>query len=219
MRIISAADINYFAPIVDKFRATRPYVKIDYTVASSTQIMQAIYTEKQPFDLVISSAMDLHTKLANDGFARKHNSTFTQLLPNWAVWNDMVFAFTQEPAGIVISNKLFERRAIPKNRQELINTLRQSPKWFKDRVGTYNIRKSGVGYLFATQDALASDTYWRLKEGIGTLDPKLYCCASDMINDVVDGTLAIAFNVLASYAEKIHMLVNLQLYCPQISRR
>lgn len=202
LRIISTADINYFAPIIDTFRNTHPDVKIDYTVASSTQVMQAIYTEKQPFDVVISSAMDLQTKLANDGFARKHTSTFTQNLPNWAVWNDMVFAFTQEPAGIVISNKLFEGRAIPKNRQELINTLRQSPKRFEGRVGTYDIRKSGVGYLFATQDARASDTYWRLTEVMGTLDPKLYCCASDMINDVVDGTLAIAYNVLASYAEK-----------------
>ena len=202
LRIISTADISYFAPMINSFRATRPDVTIDYTVASSTQVMQAIYDEKQPFDLAISSAMDLQIKLANDGYARKHTSYSAQDLPNWAVWNDMVFAFTQEPAGFVISKKLFEGYAIPKNRQELINTLRQNPKKFEGRVGTYDIRKSGAGYLFATQDARASDTYWRLTEVMGTLDPRLYCCASDMIDDVVDGTLAIAYNVLASYAEQ-----------------
>jgi hypothetical protein len=177
-------------------------VTIDYTVASSTEVMDGISREKQPFDIVISSAMDLQTKLANDGFARNHTSPATQDLPDWAVWNDMVYAFTQEPAGFVISNALFEGLPIPQNRQQLITALRQNPNRFKGRVGTYDIRKSGAGYLFATQDARASDTYWRLTEVMGTLDPTLYCCASEMIDDVVNGDLAVAYNVLASYAEK-----------------
>jgi iron(III) transport system substrate-binding protein len=164
--------------------------------------MDAIVREKQPFDIVISSAMDLQTKLANDGLAREHISPTTQNLPDWAVWNDMVYAFTQEPAGFVISNALFDGLPIPQNRQKLITALRQNPNRFKGRVGTYDIRKSGAGYLFATQDARVSDTYWRLTEVMGRLDPTLYCCASEMITDVVNGDLAVAYNVLASYAEK-----------------
>ncbi|MGA0371789.1 MAG: ABC transporter substrate-binding protein [Paracoccaceae bacterium] len=202
LRIISTADINYFTPMIDAFRRFRSDVVIEYTVASSTEIMRAVYDEKQPFDIAISSAMDLQTKLANDGLARKHSSSLTQNLPDWAVWNDMVYAFTQEPAGFVISNKILEGLQTPQNRQQLINTLRQNPEIFRDRVGTYDIRKSGAGYLFATQDARVSDTYWRLTEVMGTLRPKLYCCASEMIQDVIDGNLAIAYNVLASYAEK-----------------
>ena len=202
IRIVSTADINYFKPMIKAFRVFRPDVAIDYTVASSTDITAAITSENQPFDLVISSAMDLQTKLANDGFARKHNLAAAQNLPKWAVWNDMVYAFTQEPAGFVISNALFDGLPIPQNRQQLITTLRQNPDRFKGRVGTYDIRKSGAGYLFATQDARASDTYWRLTQVMGTLDPALYCCASEMIDDVVNGELAVAYNVLASYAEK-----------------
>ena len=202
IRIVSTADINYFKPMIKAFRAFRPDVAIDYTVASSTDITAAITSKTQPFDLVISSAMDLQTKLANDGFARKHNSSAAQNLPKWAVWNDMVYAFTQEPAGFVISNALFDGLPIPQNRQQLITTLRQNPDRFIGRVGTYDIRKSGAGYLFATQDARASDTYWRLTQVMGTLDPALYCCASEMIDDVVNGDLAVAYNVLASYAEK-----------------
>lgn len=202
IRILSTADINYFTPVIESFRAFRPDLAIDYTVASSTEVMDAIVREKQPFDIVISSAMDLQTKLANDGLAREHISPTTQNLPDWAVWNDMVYAFTQEPAGFVISNALFDGLPIPQNRQKLITALRQNPNRFKGRVGTYDIRKSGAGYLFATQDARVSDTYWRLTEVMGRLDPTLYCCASEMITDVVNGDLAVAYNVLASYAEK-----------------
>ena len=146
--------------------------------------------------------MDLQTKLANDGLAQRHSSGQTQDLPDWAVWNDMVFAFTQEPAAFVVSNAAFAGLPLPANRQELINTLRQNPEIFEGRVGTYDIRVSGSGYLFATQDARTSDTYWRLTEVMGTLDPELYCCTSDMIEDVANGKLAIAYNVLASYAEQ-----------------
>jgi iron(III) transport system substrate-binding protein len=78
--------------------------------------------------------------------------------------------------------------------------LRQSPDAFAGRVGTYDVRQSGLGYLFATQDARVSETYWRLTEVLGALDAKLFCCSSDMIDAVVSGELAVAYNVLGSYA-------------------
>lgn len=202
LRVISTADISFFEPMIQSFRSVYPNVVVDYTVASSAEVMRALYDEGEQFDLAISSAMDLQTKLANDGLALRHNSALAQTLPDWAVWNEMVFAFTQEPAGIVISNKAFEGLPLPENRQQLITTLRQNPEIFNGRVGTYDVRQSGAGYLFATQDARASDTYWRLTEVMGTLDPQLYCCTSDMISDVASGDLALAYNVLASYAEQ-----------------
>ena len=57
-----------------------------------------------------------------------------------------------------------------------------------------------MGYLFATQDARATETYWRLTEVMGQLETNLYCCSSDMIDDVVSGNIDIAYNVLGSYA-------------------
>ena len=202
LRIISTADITFFEPMIQSYLVEHPGIAVDYTVASSSELMRALYEEQSTFDLAISSAMDLQTKLANDGLARRQSAGQAQGLPDWAVWNDMVFAFTQEPAAIVISNKAFEGLPLPENRQQLINTLRQNPDIFQGHVGTYDIRKSGAGYLFATQDARVSDTYWRLTEVMGALSPKLYCCTSDMIEDVASGDLAIAYNVLASYAEK-----------------
>ena len=200
LRILSTADIDFFKPMILSFLASRPETAIDYTVASSTELQKAIVEEGQAFDVVVSSAMDLQTKLANDGLAQRYKSEATGSLPEWAVWNDMLFAFTQEPAAIVVSKTGFKDIPLPNSRNDLINLLRQHPEIFRSRVGTYDVRQSGLGYLFATQDTRASEIYWRLMEVMGGLDAQLYCCSSDMIDAVKSGDLLIAYNVLGSYA-------------------
>ncbi len=200
LRVISTADIGFFEPMIASYLSTQPDVAIEYTVASSTELQRAIVEEGQAFDMAISSAMDLQTKLANDGWAQRHVSDETEALPNWAVWNDMLFAFTQEPASTVVSKSAFGDLPIPENRQDLINLMRQYPDLFRNKVGTYDVRQSGLGYLFATQDTRASETYWRLTEVMGGLGVRLYCCSSDMIDAVKSGELLIAYNVLGSYA-------------------
>lgn len=199
LRIISTADIGFFEPMIQSYLAERSDVAIDYIVASSTDLMQAVQDPENTFDIAISSAMDLQTKLANDGYALRHVSDATEYLPNWAKWNDMLFAFTEEPATIVVSKRAFEGRTIPGTRHDLIETLRREPERFQGRVGTYDVRQSGLGYLFATQDTRASETFWRLAEVLGALDVQLYCCSAEMIDDVKSGDLLIAYNVLGSY--------------------
>lgn len=200
LRILSTSDVDFFAPTVLSYLEQDPETKIVYTVASSSQIMQAMLQDKSNFDLVISSAMDLQMKLVNDGYAQSHKSEITRALPEWAIWNDSLFAFTQEAAVVILSNTAFDLIERPQTREEIIAMLRENPEVFSNRIGTYDIRQSGLGYLFATQDARASDTYWRLTEVIGQLNARLYCCSSDMIEDVLNGTIDIAYNVLGSYA-------------------
>lgn len=200
LRILSTADIDYFAPVILAFLEAQPGMRVDYTVASSTELMRALHEEGQAFDLAISSAMDLQTKLANDGLARRHTPAISATLPDWAVWNGMVFAFSQEPATIVLSRAAFDGLPLPTDRQSLLSVLRRHPERFRGRVGTYDIETSGLGYLFATQDARQSETFWRLTEVMGGLGLRLYCCSSYMIRDVRNGRLAVAYNVLGSYA-------------------
>ena len=144
--------------------------------------------------------MDLQVKLANDGFAKTYKPNIDITIPSCSIWNNMIFGFTQEPAAIVISKTAFKHDHFPRTRQELINKLRENPDRFKRRMGTYDLRRSGLGYLFATQDARATETYWRLTEVMGQLETNLYCCSSNMIEDVVSGEIDIAYNVLGSYA-------------------
>ncbi|NNE87601.1 MAG: extracellular solute-binding protein [Silicimonas sp.] len=201
LTIISTADRDVFEPIILAFQKQNQTISVDYTITGTTELMKAISEEKAQFDLVISSAMDLQTKLANDGFARSYSSPATQALPDWAKWRDQLFAFTQEPAVLIVSKKAFPDGNIPTSRGDLIALLRDAPERFRGRIGTYDVRTSGFGYLMATQDARISETFWRLLEAMGRLEAKLYCCSGDMLRDVREGKLALAYNVLGSYAE------------------
>ncbi len=199
LHVISTADLEVFEPYLLAFQAARPDLTIDYTVASSAELHRAI-RNGAVFDLALSSAMDLQFQLANDGYAQRHQSDRTLALPNWAKWRDLIFAFTAEPAVMVLSTERFAGLPVPTTRQELVGVLRQHPDVFAGAIGTYDVRESGLGYLFATQEARSTDAYWRLSEVMGRLEPQLYCCSGQMIDDVTEGKLALAYNVLGSYA-------------------
>lgn len=199
IKVLSTADLDVFEPFVVQFQREQPEIGIDYFVASSTEVHAAIEAGDS-FDVAISSAMDLQFQLANDGAAQPYTSAVTQALPVWARWRDQVFAFTAEPAVTVISRDRFADLPRPKTRQELIALLRENPDVFADSIGTYDVRQSGLGYLFATQEARNSDTFWRLSELMGQQGAVFYCCSAQMIDDVGAGKLALAYNVLGSYA-------------------
>ncbi len=200
LRIISTTDTAILAPLIESFLQKHPGTAVDYTVANSSEVMKAVLKGEEQFDVALSSAMDLQTKLANDGFTRPHQSAFTALIPDWGKWRDHVFAFSLEPASVVVSAAGFRGRDIPRTRQDLIALMRAEPERFLGKVGTYDVALSGLGYLFATQDARTSETYWRLMEVTGSLEPVLYCCSASMIEDIAVGEILIAYNVLGSYA-------------------
>ncbi|MGR3623973.1 ABC transporter substrate-binding protein [Pseudophaeobacter sp.] len=196
-RILSSTDTSFFAPIIASYLLDHPRTSVEYLVAGTAEIDRIFRDSPGGFDLVISSAMDLQFKLTNDGYAQPISDLST---PEWAQWRHSLFAFTVEPAAIVINRAAFAGQALPQTRQELIEALRARPAVFRNRLGTYDIRQSGLGYLFATQDARASETYWRLMEVMGNLDTHLYCCSGEMIDDLASGEIAVAYNVLGSYA-------------------
>ena len=197
LRSISSTDTSLFEPIIESFISYYPDVAVEYLVTATANIDEVFRANPAAFDLVISSAMDLQLKIANDGLARPVPNVSH---PSWAQWRQTLFAFTSEPATIAINRAALAGYSIPNTRQELIESLRARPEIFRNRVGTYDVRQSGLGYLFATQDARASETYWRLMEVMGALDVRLYCCSGAMIDDLADGTIAVAYNVLGSYA-------------------
>lgn len=197
LRIISSTDTDLFAPLIEAFVAEYPEIAIEYLATGTTDLDRHLRADPEAYDIAISSAMDLQLKLVNDGFALELAEISH---PSWAQWRQSLFAFTSEPAAIVLNRAAFEGLPIPQSRQELIEALRARPHVFRNRVGTYDVRQSGLGYLFATQDARASETFWRLMEIMGGLDVRLYCCSGDMIDDLTDGTIAVAYNVLGSYA-------------------
>lgn len=200
--VLSTTDLAAFQPLIDGFLARNPALGLRYTVASSNEVFRAVAEDAAPYDLVISSAMDLQMKLANDGLAAAVPGMGAAAgLPPWAVWRDRLFGLAQEPVVLVLHrDALAGGLPVPRTRRDLITLLRDHPDRFRGRIGTYDPKTSGAGFLFATQEARQSDAFWRLAEVMGRLDARLYCCTSDMLADLTAGRLLLAHNVLGSYA-------------------
>ncbi len=200
VQVLSTTDTDIATPLIEAFLITRPDLSVRYVMASSREVFAAIADEGAAFDLVISSAMDLQMKLANDGFAAAHVSDAASALPQWARWRDRLFGFALEPVVTVVSRRGLDGLPIPQTRRDLIALLRENPDRFAGRIATYDPRISGAGYLFAAEDARQSDAFWRLAEVMGRLETRLYCCSVDMIEDLAAGDILIAYNVVGSYA-------------------
>lgn len=201
LEIIATAETELFAPVIEAYLDRTPGLRIRYSEAPSVDAFRAISEAGAAYDLVISSAMDLQVKLANDGYALSVAPRGAETLPLWARWRDLVFAVAQEPAVVVIHDDVVAGgRSPPRSRHELIDLLRENPERFDGRIGTYDPVTSGVGYMFATQDARAGDSFWRLSEVLGRLNVRLFCCSFDMLEAVRSGELLVAYNVIGSYA-------------------
>ena len=204
LRIIGSTDLAVMVPIIKRFQSRHGNVSIYYAQASTVDCYQEVISQSAaPYDLVISSSMDLQVKLVNDGYAQHHRSATTRQLPDFMRWRDQVFGFTDEPISIIYNKEKLQLDVLPDTRFALVEYLRGNAAMFMGRIQTYDINQSGAGYLFATQDSLRSDTFWRLMEVFGALDTRLSCCSSNMIEAVRSGEALLAYNVVGSYIKDI----------------
>ncbi|MEH0072316.1 ABC transporter substrate-binding protein [Pannonibacter sp. Pt2-lr] len=197
---MSSTDIDVFQPVIEGYIQEHPSIAIHYIVSPSQGLYDAVAKDGEVFDLVISSAMDLQMKLANDGLTQPLRQEIIAARPSWARWRDRLVGVAQEPAVVLLADEaLAGGLQVPRTRRDLINLMRDNPERFRGRIGTYDPAVAGAGYLFAAQDARMSDTFWRLAEVMGRLDARLYCCSGEMIADIQTKKLLIAYNVLGSY--------------------
>jgi two-component system sensor histidine kinase TctE len=189
------------APVIHGFQAENPEIEVRYRLYETTPLYQeAVAAAEASPDLLVSSAMDLQVKLANDGYTQPHASVAAQRLADWAVWRDEVFGFTLEPAVIVYNVDALAPGEVPRSHQDLTRLLERSPEKFRGKVATYDIGTSGVGYLFATTESTLSANFWRLTRAFGVVKTRLFCCTEDMLESVTRGESLIAYNALGSYA-------------------
>jgi two-component system sensor histidine kinase TctE len=202
LTVAGATDTGHFAHFIRDFQAMRPEVKVVYVEMDTIRLYDAVVAGTLPpsTDLIVSSAADLQVKLANDGYARAHESDVTARLPAWARWRSEVFGFTYEPAVIVYNNQLVPEAERPRSHLALTELLEREPERFRGRVGTYDIAQSGVGHLLAMQDAQISSNFWRLVRAFGRVDAELGDSSPQILDLVEEGELALGYNVLGSYA-------------------
>lgn len=204
--IYSTTDTAAFAPVIADFKAVQPDVDIHYVELDAHPLNERYLAETasghDKADILLSAAMDLQVKLVNDGYAAPHRSANAEALPSWARWRNEIFGLTFEPVVMVANEEGLKGHPIPSSRFELAQTLRNDPAFWRDRIGTYDVRASSTGYLLATQDARLSSEFGPLVQAMGGAHVKTYPNSSPLLRDVESGKLLLGYNVLGSYAKQ-----------------
>jgi iron(III) transport system substrate-binding protein len=204
LTLYSTLDTAVFEPLVVDFQRLHPGIGVRYENLDATpQYERYVREEKAGIhraDLLISTSMDLQVKLVNDGYAARHVSLSAGALPNWARWRDEAFGFTFEPAVMVFNREAMRGRPIPQSRAELIDQIRKDPAFWRGRIGTYDISKSSVGYLLASQDVRHSSEFGALVEAFGDVDLQVEEHTATLLERIETGELVAGYNLLGSYA-------------------
>lgn len=202
LTILGVTDTPLFAQFVAGFQLRWPGVSVIYEETDSVPLYERFLagdTDPKP-DLVISSASDLQVKLANDGYALAYDSPYLAQLPEWAHWRNELFGFTFEPAVIIYNPDLIGTDEVPRTHLTLAELLENQTSRFRGKIATYDIGVSGVGYLLAAQDQTISSNFWRLAAAFGRVNAQFSGSSPAILNGVADGSLALGYNVLGSYA-------------------
>ncbi|ALN74462.1 extracellular solute-binding protein [Aureimonas sp. AU20] len=201
LRILGATDTGLFSHLIRAFQRERPDIAITYEEDESRTVYDRLVAPgASPPDLVVSSASDLQVKLVNEGLARAYQPPRLAGIPDWAHWRSEVFGFSFEPAVIVYNRNLMSDAEAPRTHLQLAELLEREPRRFAGRVGTYDVARSGVGYLLATQDQAISSYFWRLAAAFGRTQVQLSASSPAILDRLVTGDLAIGYNIIGSYA-------------------
>jgi two-component system sensor histidine kinase TctE len=201
LSIAGPTDTVVFAEIARQFQRSWPDVAIVYRELNGFELYRDVVAGKlASTDVLVSSAIDLQVRLANDGYALPHVSRHADSIPAWARWRTEVFGFTFEPIVIVYNPTRFTPQTVPRSRQALLNLLETELPRFDNRVGSYDIATSGLAYLLASQDAVVSSNFWGLANALGRAHVHLHSTAAAILDEIEDGRLDLAYNVLGSYA-------------------
>lgn len=205
LRIAGAMDTEAMLPLITDFQALNPGITVEYTDYITNSLYEdadsACRSGDTIADILVSSSVDHMVRLANDGCAIRHTSVQTDQVPEWTQWRNEVYGFTYEPAVLVYHADHVSADDAPRSHSELADLLRRKPDVYFQRLGTYDLRSSGIGYLLAFLDAQqASTIYGRLLESMSRVGAVLYCCNSDVLRAIEAERLYIGYNILGSYA-------------------
>ncbi|MDO1583687.1 ABC transporter substrate-binding protein [Rhizobium oryzicola] len=204
LQVYSSLDEPLAAPMIKAFQAANPEVAVRYEDMLTGEIYDRIVREtdsgQKTADFAFSSAMDLQVKLANDGYAQPSRLALSARWPGWANWRDTAYALTFEPAVFVYHKPSFQAETPPSTRAEFVQYLQAKGESIFGRIGTYDIERSGVGFLFMSRDQEQFDDIWTVVRAMGVAGVKLYSTSQAILERVADGRFVMGYNILGSYA-------------------
>ncbi|MEO8537023.1 MAG: ABC transporter substrate-binding protein [Betaproteobacteria bacterium] len=202
--VYSALDTKAAQPLIKDFNALYPDIKVEYNDMNSTEMYNRFIAESASgqgsADVMWSSAMDLQVKLVDDGQAMAYASPEAPKLPSWAVYKNMAYGTTYEPAVFIYNKRLVTGDEIPQDHTAFVKLLETKTEKFKGKVTTYDIEKSGVGFMFVVQDTKYYPGMKDLEREFGATSYRVYSSTGNMLEKVSSGEHLLGYNVLGSYA-------------------
>ncbi|HEV8499968.1 MAG TPA: ABC transporter substrate-binding protein [Casimicrobiaceae bacterium] len=202
--IYSALDTKAAQPLVRDFEAAFPGIKVEYNDMNSTEMYNRFIAEAASgqggADVMWSSAMDLQVKLVDEGKAMAYASPEASKLPSWAVYKGEAWGTTYEPAVFIYNKRLVAADEVPQDHAAFAKLLDTKTAKFKGKVNTYDIEKSGVGFMFVVQDTKYYPGMKDLEKAFGKADYRVYASTGNMLEKVSSGEHLLGYNVLGSYA-------------------
>lgn len=204
LRVYSSLDEPLARPMIEAFQARYRDVAVSYEDLQTVDIYERVVAETdaggRTADFAFSSSMDLQVKLANDGYAQESQNALSATWPKWANWRNTAYALTYEPAVFIYHKPSFAGSAPPTTRAELVEYLQDNADKAFGKIGTYDIERSGVGFMFFSRDQEQYSDVWTLVDAMGAAGVKLYSTTSAIVDRVASGQYIFGYNILGSYA-------------------
>jgi iron(III) transport system substrate-binding protein len=202
--IYSALDTKAAQPLIKDFQALYPDIKVEYNDMNSTEMYNRFIAEaasgQGSADVMWSSAMDLQLKLVDDGKALAYASPEASKLPAWASYKSEAYGTTYEPAVFIYNKRLVGADEVPQDHASFAKLITSKLDKYKGKVTTYDIEKSGVGFMFVVQDAKYFPGMADLEKAFGASSYRVYSSTGNMLEKVSSGEHLLGYNVLGSYA-------------------
>ncbi len=204
VQVYAATDLSSVSSLIRDFELLYPGVKVDYRELNSAELynrhLAEVAAHNPQADVLWSPAMDLQMKLANDNHAAAYKSPEAAALPEWAVWRDLAWGTTFEPAVFVYNRRAVQGSEIPQTHADFMALLTDQRDKYLGKVTTYDINKSAVGFLFATQDARVLHGWWDLARLLGRNAVQFEPETSAMVERIASGKAYLGYNLIGSYA-------------------
>ncbi|QIL74347.1 ABC transporter substrate-binding protein (plasmid) [Diaphorobacter sp. HDW4B] len=192
-------------PLVQDFNRLYPGIKVEYdgeggSNETNDRYKSEVAAGKESADVMWSSSMDLQMKLVADGYALPYRSPEAGKLPTWAVYKDLAYGTTFEPVVIVYNKAKVSSDEVPQDRAALAKLLTAQPDKYRGKVATFDIEKSGVGFMFAVQDSKHDPNANRLLAAFGSNDLRTSPGTGAVITKVNSGEYLLGYNIMGAYA-------------------
>ncbi|MFL9924228.1 ABC transporter substrate-binding protein [Herbaspirillum lusitanum] len=202
--VYSTTDSKAAEALIKDFSALYPAVKVEYNDMNSTEVYNRFISEAAAggttADVMWSSSMDLQMKLASEGYGLVYKSPEAGAVPGWANWKDTAYGTTFEPTAIVYNKRLVPEAEVPTTHAEFTKLLTTKTDKYKNKVTTYDIEKSGVGFSLITHDLKLNPQFWDFAKALGGVAVRVQSSTGTMLERISSGENLIGYNILGPYA-------------------